>query len=458
VEQYLVVASTTWSHDWAISHDSSDADLFGCAATLGIPRDTARAFLEARPWRAFDAEVGGSAYVLFQAMPNDTPTAICARGRLHDARYLQRGILLATGSQLNAGNNVSDIDVFADAEFVSPTIYGRVPVAATDWDRSPPTSLRRPVLRQVRVYLPMEAIDPHAGRFPDIVLRVWNDYLKLIAVPIPGTLTRQLWRELVPWRLEHGRSVVVSESADVPAVPTPNDAVLRAAVDRYRRGEVVDGAEQAAAWRALDRARSRGVDSAGGQQLHRDRLIADVMVGGVLAAARDTVAAAPLADDALAASPCLVSTVRATSTYAMVLTNRRPKVRCSTLPLSTIARRGLLFPGGGHSVAQDNGRAAAATTVVGVALGGALAATVAASQRYKHYKEATTVERAQQRYTNASSMRDLATGLAIGGAAMWLADMGYAVVREKRHTASVRAQASFGRDGCGSAGLFRCAR
>jgi hypothetical protein len=440
VEQYLVVASTTWSHDWAVAQDSAESDLRRCGAALGMANDTVRAFLDERPWNAFDAEVRGLPYVLFQAMPLDLPTAECLRSRLYDPRYLQRGILLSTASLLDAGNNVSDVDVFADERFVSPTIYGRVPVAATDWLRPSPTRTARPDVRQVRVYVPMQALDPRNGRFPFVVLRVWNAYLKMITVPIPEPLTRRMWAELLPWRIEQHRASVTGG----PAVPLPNDRTLQLVVRRYQRGEIVDAAEQAAAWRALDRAR-RGTDSTTTSSLRHDRLIADVMVGGVLAAAGDTGAATALADDALATAPCLVPSTPATAAYATLLNRRRPNVRCSTVTESSVMRHGLAFPGGGHSVVGDRGLAIAATSAVAVALGGAVAATVAAGRRYDNYKKATTVDLARTRYAGASSMRDLATGLAIGGAVLWIGDMGYAVLRERRHTRRVRAQQSFGR-------------
>ena len=456
VEQYVIVVSTTWSHDWA-ARDSADGDLLRCAATLGLARDTARVLLERRPWRAFDEVAGGAPYVLFQAMPNDIPTAACARDRLYDPRYLQRGIALATASLLNPDATVSDVDVFADDEFRSPAIYGRARVAATEWFRAPDRPvLPPPPIQQVRVYLPMDALDPRGGQFPTVMLRVWKDYVKVVMVPVARPLTRRLWHELVPWRLERARGAVPA-GADVPAVATPDNAVLRAAVQRYRRGEMVDAAERAAAWRALDRAKTGGVDTTHTASLRRDRLIADVMIGGVLAAAGDTVAATPFVDDALATTPCLVPSTPATGTYARVVSSRRRNVRCAGLPLSAVARRGLMFPGGGHSIAGDKGLAASAVAAVALTLGAAGVATLEASRRYDAYKDATSVESARRRYASAASMRDLGVGLVIGSAAVWLADMGYAVVREKRRTARIRAEGSFGRERCVDAAAG-CAR
>ena len=197
-------------------------------------------------------------------------------------------------------------------------------------------------------------------------------------------------------------------AAAVPVVPLPNDQALMVAAARYGQGDVVGGAEKAAAWRALDRARSGGIEADARPELRRDRLIADVMVGGVLAAAGDSVAGAALAADALATAPCLVPTTPAAGPYAVTLTRLRPNVRCSVLPSSAIVRRGLLFPGGGHAVVGERGRANRAAAVVGLAFGGAIGATVAASQRYSLYKEETSVEGARDRYARAASMRDLA--------------------------------------------------
>lgn len=447
-EQYLVVASTTWSHDWAVRQDTADTDLLRCAVTLGVPQDTVRAFLNERPWHSFDEEVEGSPYVLFQAMANDNPTATCAQPRLHDPRYLQRGIVLTTASLLNAAHNVRDVDVFGDTTFRSPTIYGRVAARATEWFRAPDAPLARPrSVGQVRVYLPMDALDPYGGRFPSVGIRVWNSYLKLVTVPVPSSVSRQLWYELVPWRLDRLRGAVPAGTADVPGVPAPNDAGLRALVQRYRRGEVVDAAEQAAVWRTLDRAKSGG-DTTHEASLRHDRLIADVLVGGVLAAAGDTVAATPFADDALATAPCLVPTTPAAGAYRRLLSSRRPSGRCAGLPLSKVARSGLVVPGGGHSVAGDKGLAVAAASAVAVTLGAAALARVAASHRYDHYQEATSVESAEDRYASAAAMRNLGIGLAVGSAAIWLADMGYAVMREKRRTERIRGQATYGREQC----------
>jgi hypothetical protein len=420
---------------------------------------TTQAFLDEQPWRAFDAEVSGVPYVLFQAMPLDIPAVECLRDRLYDPRYLQRGLLLSMGSSLDVGNNVSDVDVFANETFLTPSIYGRVPSVAMEWRPSPAAQvIRQPALNQVRVYLPMDALDPHDGRFPAVVLRVWNAHLRMIPVQVPDTLTKRLWGELLPWRIEQRRSALTGGAAAVPIVPLPNDQTLAVAVARYGQGDVAGGAEKAAAWRALDRARSGGIEADARPELRRDRLIADVMVGGVLAAAGDSVAGTALAVDALATAPCLVPTTSATGPYAATLTRLRPNVRCSVLPSSAVVRRGLLFPGGGHAVVGDRARANRAMTVVGLAFGGAITAAVASSQRYSHYEEQTSVEGAQKQYDRAASMRTLATGLAVGGAVVWLADMGYAVRREKRHTDRVRAQQSFGRGACGTSATPRCTR
>jgi hypothetical protein len=280
----------------------------------------------------------------------------------------------------------------------------------------------------------------------------------MIPVQVPDTLTKRLWGELLPWRIEQRRSALTGGAAAVPIVPLPNDQTLAVAVARYGQGDVAGGAEKAAAWRALDRARSGGIEADARPELRRDRLIADVMVGGVLAAAGDSVAGTALAVDALATAPCLVPTTSATGPYAATLTRLRPNVRCSVLPSSAVVRRGLLFPGGGHAVVGDRARANRAMTVVGLAFGGAITAAVASSQRYSHYEEQTSVEGAQKQYDRAASMRTLATGLAVGGAVVWLADMGYAVRREKRHTDRVRAQQSFGRGACGTSATPRCTR
>jgi hypothetical protein len=79
------------------------------------------------------------------------------------------------------------------------------------------------------------------------------------------------------------------------------------------------------------------------------------------------------------------------------------------------------------------------------AFAGAAVATWSASTRYDKYEQATSVERAQSLYDDAAMMRTVAAGLVIGGVAMWLGDIGYAVLHEKRHTARVRAEQSFGR-------------
>jgi hypothetical protein len=304
----------------------------------------------------------------------------------------------------------------------------------------------------------MDALDPRDGRFPAVVLRVWNAYLRMTPVSVPDTLTRRLWGELLPWRIEQRRAALTGGTAAVPIVPHPDDPALMAAVQRYGRGGVIDGAQEAAAWRALDRARTGGINAGAKPELRRDRLIADVMVGGVLAAVGDSIAAAALAAAALETAPCLVPTTPATGPYATTLTRLRPNVRCSVLPSSAVVRRGLLLPGGGHAVAGDRALANRAMAAVGLAFGGAIAASIASSQRYSHYEEQTSVEGAEKQYDRAASMRALATGLAVGGAVVWLADMGYAVLREKRHTERVHAQQSFGRGDCGTSATPRCTR
>jgi hypothetical protein len=457
-DQYVVVASTTWSHDWVTRADSTDEALLRCLTASGIPTDTAHGLLDARPWRAFESEAAGAAYALFQVMPFEAPVTECARARRFDVTHLQRGVLLATASMLEA-NSVSRVDVYTSDQRVSPAMYGRVPVSVTEWFRRP-TELppTRPAPYQVRTYLPINALGPRGGGLPTVTLRVWNDSLRAVDVRVPTTITTQLWRELLPWQLQRFRGAAGVAPSNVPAVPSPNDAALRAAVDQYRRGEIIDAAQKAAVWRALDRAKSGGLDTAGSAALRHDRLIADVMVGGVLAAVGDTSSIAPLADDALGEAPCLVPSTPAAGAYATTLSARRPKARCSSLPSSRVARAGLVFPGGGHSVVGDRGRAVVAASLVIGALGGAAVATAVEQQRYNTYKDATSVEAAVQGYDSAVAMRNVALGLVAGSAAIWLADMWYAVVREKHHAAAVRSQMSFGRERCGNGRADGCAR
>ena len=361
------------------------------------------------------------------------------------ARYLQRGAVFTRTGILSAESNVTHVDVLVDSSFAPPAMYGRVPVVVAGPAPATAAGAERANPHQVRVYVPMAALDPRNGRFPTTTLSVWSDSLPPIRIPVRGPLTKALWHQLVPWRIDQRRDLLASGTPDVPAVPEPNDAVLRAAVARYRSGRVADAAEQAAAWRALDLANFGGVDSAGSAELRRDRLIADVVVGGVLAAAGDTTAASAFAVDALATAPCLIPTTPASGTYMRVLRNVRPEARCTSLPRSAIIRRGLLFPGGGHSVAGDRKHAVMTASLVTGAFAGAAVARWSASTRYDNYEQATSVERAQSLYDDAAMMRNVAAGLVIAGAAMWLGDIGYAILREKRHTARVRAEQSFGR-------------
>ena len=444
-DRYTIVASTTWSHDSAGRTSASDAAFLRCTGTLRIPRDTARALMEAEPWREFDVAASTFPYVLFQVMPLDTPPVECGRMRSDAPRYLQRGALFTRTGVLDAESNVTHVDVLVDSSVAPPAIYGRVPAVVASPATSTSAGAKRADPHQVRVYVPMAALDPRNGRFPTTTLSVWSDSLPPIRIPVRSSLTKALWHELVPWRIDQRRDGVASGTTDVPSVPDPNDAMLRAAVDRYRTGRVTDATEQAAAWRALDLANSGGVDSAGNAELRHDRLIADVMVGGVLAAVGDTVAASAFAVDALATAPCLIPTTSASGTYARVLTRTRPEARCTSLSRSAIIRRGLLFPGGGHSVAGDRGHAVMAASVVTGAFVGAAVATWSASTRYDKYEQANSVERAASLYDDAAMMRSVATGLVIGGVALWIGDIGYAILREKRHAERVRAEQSFGR-------------
>jgi hypothetical protein len=258
----------------------------------------------------------------------------------------------------------------------------------------------------------------------------------------------------VPWRIDRRRDAMSITVADVPAVPTPQDEALQAAVARYRTGAVIEAAEQAAAWRGVGHAPSGGGASAGNSALRRDRLIADVIIGGVLGTQGDTTAVRAFARDALASAPCLVTTAPVTSSYARILASARPNVRCVSLPGSAIMRRGLVFPGGGHSVAGDGGLAFTTAAIVAGAFAAAGVATWSASQRYDKYKQATSVERARTLYDDATTMRTLGTGFLIGGAAAWLGDIGYAWLREKRRTARIHDEQTFGTHCAG--GARRC--
>jgi hypothetical protein len=460
VAQFMVVAATAWSNMPTLYSDSADASLIRCAVASGLSDSSARRLVRERPWRAFDAEASASPYVVFQVMPLALPVAGCARERLRDPGLLTRGILFTDASNPARGSDITDVDVVVSSDFVAPSMYGRVPVAVTDWRPFRGSTAERPPLpRQVRVYLPMDAIAPRGGVTPHVALRIWTENVNVVTVPIPDDIVGQLWRELLPWRIERVRAAVADLPAtDLPAVPTPGETALQLAVERYRGGEVASGAEQTAAWQAFDKARRLASDADARTPARRDRLIASVVVGGVLAAGGDSVAAATLIDEALALAPCLMPSTPPTGAYARSIAARRPKARCATRPPGELWRHALMYPGGGHAAAGDRSAAIAAASVVVATLGGAVAATIAASHRYDRYQNAHSVERAQHLYAGAVSMRWLARGLALGGAAAWLGDGRLAVAREKRRASALRAQQLYGREPCAERGARTCPR
>lgn len=458
VAQFMVVAATAWSNVSTLYADSADDALFRCAVSSGLADSSARRLVRERPWRAFDVEASASPYVVFQVMPLALPVPGCARERLRDTGLLARGILFTDASSFGRGSDITDVDVVVSSSFVAPSMYGRVPVAVTDWLPIRGSAAERPAPpRQVRVYVPMDAIAPQGGVTPHVSLRIWTENVNVVSVPIPDDIAGQLWRELVPWRLERVRAAVSGLPAgDLPALPTPGDATLQRAVEDYRGGKVVEGAERAAAWQSLHQARRVAADADASLPARDDRLIASVMVGGVLAAGGDSVAAAPLIDDALTLAPCLVPSTPSAGAFARVVSARRPRVRCATRPTDEVWRRGLMYPGGGHAAAGDKSAALVAASIVTAALGGAVAATIAASHRYDRYQSAHSVERAQHLYDGAVSMRWVARGLALGAAVAWLSDGRIAVAREKRRARVLRAQQLYGRDSCTERGARGC--
>jgi hypothetical protein len=58
----------------------------------------------------------------------------------------------------------------------------------------------------------------------------------MIPVQVPDTLTKRLWGELLPWRIEQRRSALTGGAAAVPIVPLPNDQTLAVAVRALRAG------------------------------------------------------------------------------------------------------------------------------------------------------------------------------------------------------------------------------
>jgi hypothetical protein len=309
-----------------------------------------------------------------------------------------------------------------------PVIYGRVPVeelpsrarAGTGSDSIP----------QLRIYLsPGELAPDSLGRLPRVRVRAWSDdSTTAVEFDLPMDVVHQLWKDLLPWRLEHYASTAPPERR--APLPTPSDSALRVAWRYYSDGQTREAALLTAG-RSYSAPLTRNDSLQGGVQLALSLLAMD-----------DTLDAAPVIRELMSDNPCLTLAASAPPGYEERFDRVRPRERCKVAVGRTIVKS-LVLPGFGQlSVGRHVG--AAFTIGTAVALTVAIKSYIASQDAYRSYESNTNTEAAVALYGRASRKRTTARGALMAGAGIWLLGAVEAGINEMHHRSEMERVSDYG--------------
>ena len=265
-------------------------------------------------------------------------------------------------------------------------------------------------------------------------------------IELPRERLRDLW-----WSTLAARTISASVTrsaehlAEFRSVPTSSDLELRSARTLFESERVSD-----AAIVLLERRRRAGLD--------RDDLRAlNVQLAFAFAEMGDEKAGRIAIRDALERDPCLGVSAATSSLIRRLADPLRPRARCSSQRLTTVATRSLV-PGLGQ-VTQRSRREVGLAVFTAVAGSFALAAaarstSLAAYSTYQRFDvndpkyasvpDVKVLDLLNQRYGAAESARRSQNRYTAAGAAVWSLAAVEAVMAEYRHSKRIEAVARYG--------------
>jgi hypothetical protein len=404
---------------WLAANDSTSQMAERCRRAWDQGSRAAGRATVPQPWEAFDSAAAGAALIVIQISPIVGPAPACASNADREPSVVARGVALTASRTYTAERDVRYATALIGGRAIEPVLYGRVPVpqlAPAMGTESTNTAM------QVRLYLAADDIRPDTlGRFPPLEIRVRTaDTPSTTAIFVQPETIRETWYAMLAWRLTRTAGAGARPST-VVALPLPDDVTLRLAHERHHTGDAVDAA-------LLSERRLRS-----GQLSERDERFASMQIGTTLLQHHDTTGARVLLADVLKNAPCLTLSSTAPREFHRLLTQMRPRARCTTVSTGLLALRGVVFPG----LAQlSSGRRDAAVGFGGVTL--AVLGTAAflhsrAESRYAKYMATSDSRATEVLYSQATHLRNNALHVAIAGGAIWAAALVEAVVSETQH-------------------------
>lgn len=422
---HVVLVTTPLSAAWITAHDDAASVLRRC-------RDFAPAEAGGTlggPWRSFDTAAGSSPLIMIQIMPamrRSRPS--CEGAGPPPLSIAMRGIALEDRPTSAAYEYPSAALVRIGERAVRPVLYGRVPVELLT--RRSRADAPGDTIPQLRLYIAATELTPDSlGHLPRVMVRIWGpDTANAVDLDLPAPIVRQLWNDLLPWRLATGSAV--ARQAIPTALPVPSDSVLRVARRHYS-----DGDWRTAALLTNERFYAKTLT-------RDDSLEGQVQLVFALLALGDTTSAEPVIDAVMRDSPCFTLAPAAPPEYEQRFDRVRPRARCDVAVGSTIAK-GLLFPGYGQ---LSRRRPFGVVFSAGTAVAMTMAAIRYSSSRsdYDAYQSTENPQLALALYAKASRKRRAARAAALAGAGIWLLGAAEAGINEIRHRTEVRRVRDYG--------------
>jgi hypothetical protein len=422
--RYTVLATTPLSTSWIAAHDDR-ASLLGAGKRLVSEEDLAAS---TRPWLAFDSAVGSAPLIMIQITPalrRGRPA--CQGNKPPSPSLAMSGIVLQDRPAGEPYQYPRNARVWIGERIAEPVLYGRVAVEVLPGRARGAASDTIP---QLRLYLaPAELTPDSVGRLPRVKLRVWStDSTSAVEFELPTEMVYQLWKDLLPWRLESYAATTRAEpSAPLPA---PSDSALRVAWRHYSDGRARDAALLTAA-RAHTAPLTRDASLQGGVQLALALLAVD-----------DTLDAAPIIRTVMRENPCLTLAASAPPGYEERFDRVRPRTRCDAAVGRTIMK-GLLLPGFGQlSVGRPVGGAFSVGSAVALTL--AVRKYMSSQDSYRAYESTPNTDVAVVLYRRASRQRIAARNALIAGVGIWVLGAVEAGINELHHRSEVERVRDYG--------------
>jgi hypothetical protein len=338
-----------------------------------------------------------------------------------------RGIVLQDRPAGETYQYPSNARVWIGERLAEPVLYGRVAVEVLPARARGAASDSIP---QLRLYFGPEELAPDSlGRLPSVKIRVWStDSTSAVEFELPTQVVHQLWKDLLPWRLE--RYAATAGTERIAPLPAPTDSALRVAWRHYSDGQAREAALLTAA-RAHSAPLTRDDSLQGGVQLALALLAMD-----------DTLDAAPVIRAVMGDNPCLTLASSAPPGYEEHFDRVRPRSRCDVAVGRTILK-GLVLPGFGQiSVGRPIGSAFTIGSAVALTL--AVKKYTSSQDSYRAYESSTNTDVAVVLYRRASRRRIAARNALIAGVGIWLLGAAEAGINEMRHRSQVERVRDYG--------------